>query len=870
MTFDTYKEAIIKRAKSTKIKEDAFSRLLELCKNSIKDYYGFESISVRPDNDPNCPFDIWGIDNKTLYLIKVDESALLRDDSFSVGREELSEIFPPLVTFVGHCAETCGVRGSDNIRSMIAELISKLAHGETDSDIDQVKIVPFVLNEIDSNCSRELSLHFNLLKCLSQPLSLYSIWQKGLPLPWSDNEKDDLESESTVCPAESKTSGDQNDFLDSLKQFATFSTEPKEDGTAVVGSLKEIMLSEARGSGLTHYNLFNQICHKLTEVGEYEEIYEAHCNTRTYLRKQFSIDGWTQDEVSNIVTLFLLDPDTSDSSFTKADGERLCSRLKNFAELSFRDLLADTILDLSTDEGSLSNSLYRAYQDHCNGDRLINRLDLVVVTLRRKNIRTDLITDDCMGIPCRYSVIDIQDIQEREESIDSSLIRIDFLSDIFGGLPIQMLQTVDRPDIGYKSYVGKIRADVLASLYEEFGQKVLSSNVRAFLLTQGKVNKGIQKTIKDEPDNFFAYNNGICVVASAIDAEDRSGVTLMTSATDFQIVNGGQTTASLHYAAKKKIPIKKIYVPMKLSVVPVESDNFDRDIFVQNISAYANSQNKVSDSDLGTNTQFQIQFQRAGEQSVLYRNDRSLCRWYYERARGTYRIEKLRTQSGTSSKNSQFLVKYPQKFDKTDMAKWMKAWSDQPYIANVGGQKCFIDFSKDLVKKEEEDGLDFCTQEFFKYVVGKGILFRHIDLMVSSSDWYKVNRSYKINTVGYTMGLLKVVCDQLFENCEINFLKIWETQNIPQPKDKITTFDSLSEDIAEIIDPILDVLTRYTRDIFNHDARTVDDVGEWVKKLDCWKLMTKEIPDLSEYASDLRKIITPIREEFVIKSWREK
>ena len=243
--------------------------------------------------------------------------------------------------------------------------------------------------------------------------------------------------------------------------------------------------------------------------------------------------------------------------------------------------------------------------------------------------------------------------------------------------------------------------------------------------------------------------------------------------------------------------------------------------------------------------------------------------WYYERARGTYRVETIKAKMKSTAKKDQFAYRYPLKFDKTDMAKWMKAWSAEPYIANVGGQKCFLDFSKDLIKKEKAVGLDFCSEDFFKHVVGKGILFRHIDALVGNSDWYKVNRSYKINTVGYTMGLLKVVIGKMFPCKDLDFLSIWNRQRIPEPSDK-QTFDAMSLAIAEKLDPLLEVLIRHTREIFNHPERTVDDVGEWVKKPACWDFMIKDLPEVSSYADDLESCLENIREDFLIKSWRDK
>ena len=823
---------------------------MELSAEILKQYLGFNELAVSPEEDHNCPFDLWGISHKTLYLIKVDDAAFVRGEE-TVGQTDLAEVFSDLVNFVRAASDAVGVSDRKNTRAIIAELLSRLAHGESDQGIDRLKIMPFILNPLDNRCSAEKTLYFRLLKCTAQPLSLQKLWQEGIPL-------------SALClSTESKPQElKENSFIDEL--YPDQNDENSDSEPANADSYRLELISRARQAvGLTSFNLFESLIQLLTEVGQYDEISEAHCTERIYSNRPFSVDGFCIDELNNAWTLFLLDPE-EDGNFSKIDIEKCSKRVMNFINLSCSGLLYD-ILDTSTEEGSLSYGIYSKART-----REISRFEIVILTMRKKAFKNNPEDTVCSEIPCRIKILDYEDLFQMSESLTNQQIYIDFTDRQFGSAPIPLISAINRPDIGYQAYVGKIRADVLAAIYDEFGQKVLSSNVRAFLLTQGKVNKGIQKTIKDEPDNFFAFNNGICVVASSLNQEDRYGITLMNGAKDFQIVNGGQTTASLHYAKQKNVPIDSIFVPIKLSVVPEDNSEFDREVFVQKISAYANSQNKVSDSDLGTNTQFQILFQKMAERAMFVSHDGTVCKWFYERARGTYRIEKIRTKAGSSGKNIAFTRRYPEKFDKLDLAKWLKAWSNEPYIANLGGQKCFIDFSKDLLKKQENDGLDFCSVDFFKYAVGKGILFRHIDLLVMNSAWYQQERSYKINIVGYTMGLLRQTITKMFPGYELDFLRLWKEQRVPSINDKMKVFDPLSEDSAKTLDPIIDLLARYTRSIFDHPDRPVSDVGEWVKKQDCWKMMIENIPSLESYREDLRTLCCSIPEAYQIKSWREK
>jgi hypothetical protein len=164
-----------------------------------------------------------------------------------------------------------------------------------------------------------------------------------------------------------------------------------------------------------------------------------------------------------------------------------------------------------------------------------------------------------------------------------------------------------------------------------------------FLQTKGKVNKGIRTTILTKPTLFFAYNNGIAATASSIDIQTINGIPHIQKITSLQIVNGGQTTASLAMALlndKKddsENKIAQISVPMKLSIV-----NHEKALeLIPNISRYANSQNKVSESDLWSNHPFHIRMEDFSRRIKTPATDGKQfgTRWYYERANGQYQQE---------------------------------------------------------------------------------------------------------------------------------------------------------------------------------------------------------------------------------------
>ena len=105
----------------------------------------------------------------------------------------------------------------------------------------------------------------------------------------------------------------------------------------------------------------------------------------------------------------------------------------------------------------------------------------------------------------------------------------------------------------------------------------------------------MRDTIRKEPQMFLAFNNGLSATAEAVTVEDLPGGGKgLRSIRDLQIVNGGQTTASIYHAVKKdKADVSQLFVQVKLTVL---NDPTKMDIVVPYISRYANTQNKVQGS----------------------------------------------------------------------------------------------------------------------------------------------------------------------------------------------------------------------------------------------------------------------------------
>jgi hypothetical protein len=288
---------------------------------------------------------------------------------------------------------------------------------------------------------------------------------------------------------------------------------------------------------------------------------------------------------------------------------------------------------------------------------------------------------------------------------------------------------------------------VLARIYGEHGQRLLERNVRAFLQVKGKVNKGLQQTLREEPRRFLAYNNGLCCTAAEVRLEKlKDGQLGLAWARDFQIVNGGQTTASIYHAMKKeRLDVADVVVQVKLTVLK-EPERIGE--LVPLIARYANSQNKVNAADLAANGKFHRDLEELSRTVWAPASSglASRTRWYYERARGSYLDDKAR--QGTPARRREWEKQNPpnQKCTKTDLAKYEHAWLGLPHLVCFGAEKSFVR----LAERMEEDGEPEVNLDFFRHAVAKAILWRTAEKLFDTLDL----EGYRANSVAYAMAWL--------------------------------------------------------------------------------------------------------------------
>lgn len=446
------------------------------------------------------------------------------------------------------------------------------------------------------------------------------------------------------------------------------------------------------------------------------------------------------------------------------------------------------------------------------------------VAERYQQIRFFLITDAAMsdrikhipdetvaGLRSTFEIWDLNRFHLLAESPSGKEdTNVDFTEWMPEGLP--MLASQDATD--NQTFVGIIPGRVLAEVYRRYGTRLLESNVRTFLSARGKVNRGIQQTLKQNPEMFLAFNNGLSTTAAAFVATGDDHTRFLESITNWQIVNGGQTTASLaHYLKSNPSNVlDDVYVQMKLVLVAPE-EAAER---VSEISRYANNQNKVSEADFFSNSEYHRHMSRLSAKVLAprARGAQYSTRWFYERTRGEFDNERA---NRTAAQVKVFDLEVPkrQKVTKTDWAKYLNAWDQLPHLVSKGAQSNFLEFAKNATDEWEKHKAKF-NEEYFREGVAKAILYSEVRRVVAQASWYE--SGYLANIVAYTVAKLAYEIPRQFSGSELDFSAIWKRQELPE---------NMSTSIDSIAETVLGILTA--------DDRPQANVTQWAKQQACWE-----------------------------------
>lgn len=563
--------------------------------------------------------------------------------------------------------------------------------------------------------------------------------------------------------------------------------------------------------------LLYEFVERLTQAEEFSDVIPCHFSGTGSRGRRLRVDGYQLDEADDSIRLIVCDFSAED------DPDRLT---RTRAEASFRQV--QTFIEDSR-SGRIWSESGAAESDAAE---LASMIESLAGSVSRYRIY--LLTDSQMsgtikelpeteieGVPTEYHIWDVSRLAAVSYSaLGIEEFEVDFTEFVEDGLACLKASSTDE----YQGYLAVIPGDVLARVYDRYGSKLLEGNVRSFLTARGKVNKSIQGTIRAEPEKFFVYNNGItCTATEARLVDDESGTRLL-AAKYLQIVNGGQTTASLHAALRLgQQRLDKIHVQMKLSVVTVEEAE-SLEGMIEKIARYSNSQNKVSDADFFSNHPYHQAMERLSRRipapAVL--GAQYHTRWFYERARGQYQNAQLHL---TPAKKREFLRENPraQTLSKTDVAKFENSWMGKPHIVSQGAQKNFSNFAAFVARKWGEHGSSFNNEGYFRDVVARAILFKRVEQLVSSASWYQTGLP-RAQIVTYTIAKLADVINSHENGGSLDFKIIWNSQALTP---------NLEEFLLELAAQVYEVI--------GYPPVQGMHVGEWSKKEICWQKV-KELP----------------------------
>jgi hypothetical protein len=527
--------------------------------------------------------------------------------------------------------------------------------------------------------------------------------------------------------------------------------------------------------------------------------------------RRLRVDGYAYDEFDKTMSLIIADYDGFDDErvLGLTQAKQLQDRL-----IYFVDDAQNTQLHRDIEMSRASSDLVDLLREKQSE---IRKYQLLVFTTGNISARiTALESDDIGGIPSECQIWDIERLfKVCGSNTGRNIIEIDFKELSESGIPCMEASGTAIDE--FKSYLCIMPGTLLADIYDKYGSALLEGNVRSFLSTKVAVNKKIRTTIIQKPERFFAYNNGISATAMNVQLDSVPNGQYLVSAKDFQIINGGQTTASLSNARfKDKADLSKIFVQMKLTVIEKTREE-EATGLVQDISRSSNSQNKVSDADFFSTHPFHVRMENCSKRLFAKATGGSQYDtiWFYERARGQYLQSQMRL---TPAQKKKFLLQHPknQLITKTDLAKVRNTWKGLPNIVSKGAQTNFTEFAQKTSDEWNEygDGLLF-GDKYFQESVALCILFRYTETMIPHQPWYQ--QGYRANIVTYALALLHKQIQSQYPGKDLDLMGIWSRQTVPE---------IIQKSIVELSEMAYSKLT--------DPNRGVENVTQWCKREKCW------------------------------------
>lgn len=595
---------------------------------------------------------------------------------------------------------------------------------------------------------------------------------------------------------------------------------------------------------ISQTNLLSQVTLSMLDAKlvDSEDYNEAYLDDK---RDNLKLNAYTVNASGERLQLFIVDENTIDETSRietllvskKSDYENQFNRVERMIKKAFNGQLFNTIQDsdrvkvLATKLESLEG-----FDEFDVIEIFLISLTVTVSNLGKTPQPKNINFNDEKII--RTIKVPGQD-KKKEILILKKLVDLNFLFNVMVSQGHREVLTIDlKKDFNYsieaikavensnfESYLCVLNAEILAALYKQYSSRLLEKNVRSFLDFKG-VNKGIRETIKSEPEKFIAYNNGLTITATGIKTFEENHKLHIESLTDFQIVNGGQTTATIYFSKKDGIDISNVRVMAKINVVK-QTNEKELEELINNISEYSNAQSKVSRVDLNSRNLQLLKIKTLSE-SVLTPNN---TKWFFERSKGEFN-----TKLKISNNKNRTEKEYPKeiRFSKEQMAKFFCAWGDEPYMVKKGGERIFRHFIEQISPEEPLEAPEI-DRAYYENMISKIIIFREME-RVHGQGRNSIGQM-RAAVIPYSLSVLYQHTDAL--NNKFNMEKIWKNQG-------------LDEDLESYLYNLMSLMNSLIK-----QYALSDDLGEYSKKQELWKSI-KESKEISIFMAspNSTKILT--------------
>lgn len=570
----------------------------------------------------------------------------------------------------------------------------------------------------------------------------------------------------------------------------------------------EVFIDQAADILKNDYSLLSDISHCF---------YEFRNGTRAY--KNMRLDAAYLDLPGNTLNLLIAD-------YNESEMRTITNSIIDERSRSLLNFLENVLKGFFVNAEKANPAVQLAHDIRINIESIHTIHLFLVSTDKLSKAVKNLDLDDFQFKSFRYKVLlDVLDIEKIYRSKLVGFQKEDIVISCadygFSGIPcIKAQLETDQ----YDSYLAIVPGSFLAEIYKKYSSSLLESNVRSFLKFNGGVNKGIRGTILNEKSRFFTYNNGISTTAKSITTElSPTNGLIITSFTDLQIINGGQTTATLAATnIKNNADLSGIYVQMKLTVLREGDPEL-----IRNIAKYANSQNKVKTADLNSSHPFYVRMEEFSRKVYAPIASGQLVQqlWFFERARGQY--EQPLMQMTKKQRDDYKLVRpKDKKFTLTDLSKYLNAVDMMPHYVSWGGEVNAAHFHNGMEQQWQKDNSVY-NELFYKELIGKKIFFAFVENTISAQIWYQENRAYRPQIVAYTIS--KLVLEAKKIGRQINFRSMWDLQKVP---------DDYYQDVANIAHLVFDTIY--------DEHRSTANIETYCKKEECWKILQAKPYALSE------------------------